>query len=82
MSIDIRTSTGANGWLRAMLVAVVVCQAAGTSSRVTAQAGTQSDDALTVVEVQPNFYMIAGAGSNVGVHIGADGVVVDRHRPC
>jgi cyclase len=76
MSIGIRASTGANGWLQALLVAVVVCQAAGTSSRVTAQAGTQSTDALTVLEIKPNIYMIAGAGGNVVVHIGADGVVI------
>jgi cyclase len=76
MSIGIRTSTGVNGWLQALLVAVVACHAAGTSSRVTAQAGTQSNDALTVLEIKPNIYMIAGAGGNVVVHIGADGVVI------
>ncbi len=31
---------------------------------------------LEVLELRPNFYMIAGAGGNVGVQIGADGVVV------
>lgn len=36
----------------------------------------QSDGALTVLEIKPDFYMIAGAGSNVAVHIGRDGVVV------
>ena len=29
-----------------------------------------------VYQVRPNFYLIAGAGSNIGVQIGADGVVV------
>jgi cyclase len=31
---------------------------------------------LDVVKVRPNFYMIAGAGGNIGVQIGSDGVVV------
>ena len=29
-----------------------------------------------VYQVRPNFYLIAGSGSNIGVQIGADGVVV------
>ena len=29
-----------------------------------------------VYQVRPNFYLIAGAGSNIGVQVGADGVVV------
>jgi glyoxylase-like metal-dependent hydrolase (beta-lactamase superfamily II) len=40
------------------------------------QAGAASGSGLTVLEVKPHFYMIAGAGGNVGVHIGRDGVVV------
>jgi cyclase len=31
---------------------------------------------LDVVQVRPNFFMIAGAGGNVGVQIGVDGVVL------
>jgi cyclase len=31
---------------------------------------------LEVLEVRPNFYMIAGAGGNIGVQVGVDGVVV------
>lgn len=31
---------------------------------------------LEVVQVRPNFYMLVGAGSNIGVQIGDDGVVV------
>lgn len=34
------------------------------------------DGALEVVKVRPNFYMIGGAGGNVGVQIGSDGVVL------
>jgi glyoxylase-like metal-dependent hydrolase (beta-lactamase superfamily II) len=35
-----------------------------------------SADGLEVLEVRPNVFMIAGAGGNVGVQIGEDGVVV------
>jgi cyclase len=34
------------------------------------------DGGLEVVKVRPNFYMIAGAGANIGVQIGIDGVVL------
>jgi len=37
-------------------------------------AAVQSD--LEVLEVRPNFFMIAGAGGNIGVQVGDDGVVV------
>ena len=37
--------------------------------------------ALEVLQVRPNFYMIAGAGGNIGVQVGSDGVVlVDSGR--
>jgi cyclase len=35
-----------------------------------------SSDALEVLQLRPNFFMIAGAGSNIGVQVGEDGVVV------
>ena len=41
----------------------------------TAREGATSGD-LTVVTVRPNFFMIAGAGANVGVQVGEDGVVL------
>ncbi len=31
---------------------------------------------VEVLQVRPNFYMIAGAGGNIGVQVGEDGVVV------
>jgi len=36
----------------------------------------QSSANLEVLELRPNFYMIAGAGGNIGFQIGEDGVVV------
>jgi len=35
-----------------------------------------SDTNLEVLQLRPNFYMIAGAGGNIGFQVGADGVVV------
>lgn len=36
----------------------------------------QSGDRIEVLRVRQNFYMIAGAGGNIGVQIGSDGVVL------
>jgi glyoxylase-like metal-dependent hydrolase (beta-lactamase superfamily II) len=41
-----------------------------------AVAAEPEDGALDVVKVRKNFYMIAGAGGNIGVQIGSDGVVL------
>jgi len=45
----------------------------GAFSRLAAQS---EDAGLDVVKVRKNFYMIAGAGGNIGVQIGSDGVVL------
>jgi glyoxylase-like metal-dependent hydrolase (beta-lactamase superfamily II) len=42
----------------------------------TGRAAGQEGDSLDVVKVRKNFYMIAGAGGNIGVQIGSDGVVL------
>jgi glyoxylase-like metal-dependent hydrolase (beta-lactamase superfamily II) len=47
-----------------------VCACGG----LTAAQSTVAD--LHVLQLRPNFYMIAGAGSNIGVQVGDDGVVV------
>jgi len=68
-----------------LAIAVAICAAllvvdGGTSVAPTALAAqasrTTSADGLEVLEVRPNFFMIAGAGGNVGVQVGEDGVVV------
>ena len=41
-----------------------------------ARVSAQAEDALDVVKVRKNFYMIAGAGGNIAVQVGEDGVVV------
>ncbi|HLG55136.1 MAG TPA: MBL fold metallo-hydrolase [Vicinamibacterales bacterium] len=38
--------------------------------------GSTSPGLLEVLEVRPDFFMIAGAGGNIGVQVGEDGVVV------
>jgi cyclase len=44
---------------------------------VTALAAQQTPGAnLEVLQLRPNFYMIAGAGGNIGFQVGVDGVVV------
>lgn len=41
-----------------------------------APAAGPDNSGLDVIQVRPNFYMIAGAGGNIGVQIGDDGVVL------
>jgi len=40
------------------------------------QAAAAQPSSLEVLEVRPSFYVIAGAGANIGVQVGEDGVVV------
>jgi glyoxylase-like metal-dependent hydrolase (beta-lactamase superfamily II) len=50
-----------------------------TAERLVKHARTASvpnADGLDVLQLRPNFYVIAGAGGNIGVQIGPDGVVV------
>jgi len=50
---------------------------AGVPARLTgAQADSGVPRPLEVLELRPNFFMIAGAGGNISVQIGEDGVVV------
>ena len=49
---------------------LIVCGAVATAR------AQQTGGGLDVVQVRPNFYMIAGAGGNIGVQIGIDGVVL------
>lgn len=44
-----------------------------TTTRV---AGQQASADLEVIQIRPNFHVIAGDGSNIAVHLGPDGVVV------
>ena len=37
---------------------------------------TIEDGDIEVLQLRPNFYMIAGAGGNIAVQVGDDGIVV------
>jgi len=58
--------------LRSTLVVLGVAIGIAFSGQVSGQ----EDGGLDVVKVRKSFYMIAGAGGNIGVQIGSDGVVL------
>jgi cyclase len=60
--------------LRISRILTIVAAAIITFSGVLAQQARGAN--LEVLELRPNFFMIAGAGGNIGVQVGADGVVV------
>ena len=41
-----------------------------------AQAATVPSGGLEILEVRPSFFVIAGAGANIGVQVGEDGLVI------
>jgi len=47
-----------------------------TCAAFSGRAAELDNGGLDVVRVRPNFYMIAGAGGNIGVQIGSDGIVL------
>ena len=51
-----------------------VCASLLLAGSVSAQSGAAAE--LEVQQLRPNFYVISGAGANIGVQIGEDGVVV------
>jgi glyoxylase-like metal-dependent hydrolase (beta-lactamase superfamily II) len=59
---------------RQKIVVAAVATALAAGSDWAAQQGPGAD--LEVLQLRPNFYMIAGAGGNIGFQVGADGVVV------
>jgi cyclase len=63
-------TSGIMRWTVAAAAAVALC---GTFA---GRAAETESGGLDVVKVRKNFYMIAGAGGNIGVQIGSDGVVV------
>ena len=66
-----RATAGGKMWLTAAApFALAACFA------VCSQAAEPESGDLDVVRVRPNFYMIAGAGGNIGVQIGVDGVAL------
>jgi len=60
---------------RAALLAAVALTL-GAAEGVVAQPAAADGAGLEVIKLRANFYMMAGAGGNVGVHLGPDGVIV------
>src|ERR1700683_1828813 len=60
-------------WITCWTAAALAWLAWGTTP---GKAAEPQNSELDVVRVRPNFYMIAGAGGNIGVQIGSDGVVL------
>jgi cyclase len=56
--------------LLAPALAWLVCSA------VLSSAAEPNDGGVDVVQIRPHFYMIAGAGGNIAVQIGSDGIVL------
>ena len=61
---------GTTSWTVATILALLTC------CTVPSQAAEPDNSELDIVRVRSNFYMIAGAGGNIGVQIGSDGVVL------
>src|SRR3984957_15522710 len=57
-------------WTMVAAFALLACGA------IPGHAAEPDNGPLDVVRVRSNFYMIAGAGGNIGVQIGSDGVVL------
>ena len=65
---NVRARIGA--WTIGAILGLMICSWAGTGRAQQGGAG------IEVLQIRPNFYMIAGAASNIGVQIGPDGVVL------
>ncbi len=64
--------------LRRALLALAFASLAGAAGgwSVKAQQPQNSGEDLEVLQVRSNFYMIAGAGGNIGVQIGPIGAIL------
>src|SRR5213592_4586184 len=71
-------------WRRRVRVATVVAVCAAALSlrhgeplkAAPSQAAAAPSNSLEILEVRPSFFVIAGAGANIAVQVGDDGVVV------
>ena len=57
-----------------VLAVVVVLMLCGSTERALAR--QESSDDLTVVQLRPNFYVLAGAGGNIVMQTGPEGVIL------
>jgi len=59
-----------------LLLGIAVSLGVWGGDRPSAQQRPPAGDDLEVLQIRPSFYVIAGAGGNIGVQIGQDGVVI------
>jgi glyoxylase-like metal-dependent hydrolase (beta-lactamase superfamily II) len=62
--------------MKRILTNGLACWTLAAAFALLAPAAEPDNSELDVVRVRPNFYMIAGAGGNIGVQLGSDGVVL------
>jgi len=55
---------------------VIARQAGGDRRPATADSRSQTADVLDLVQIRPNFYVIAGAGGNIVMQTGPEGVIL------
>ncbi len=66
-------STTAPPWLTAVVLALAASHSAYS---VLAQQRAAENVAIETIQIRPNVFVIFGAGANVGVHIGEEGVIL------
>jgi cyclase len=62
------------GGITIWTLAATLALLAGSS--LPSRAADSGEGDIDIVKVRPNFYMLAGAGGNIGVQLGSDGVVL------
>ena len=62
--------------LAALLTLLAGFVAGGVNLIAQQQAAASDTNALEVIQLRPNFYVIAGDGSNIAVQLGSDGIVI------
>ena len=71
-----RSTDGAKRMITQTIAGWTAALALLAGTPVASRAAEPDNGGLDVIQVRPNFYMIAGAGGNIGVQIGVDGVVL------
>jgi cyclase len=62
--------------LLAALLTMLAALVAGGVNLIARQQSAADANALEVIQLRPNFYVIAGDGSNIAVQLGEDGIVI------
>ena len=62
--------------MKHLYILAVVAVLLGWGPRVTARQQAEAADGLDLVQIRPNFYVIAGAGGNIVMQTGPEGVIL------